>query len=65
MQWTRVGASLAAVIAAAGLTACGGDGSGDMSDVDFISTNSTEPQKPLIPAAVSYTHLTLPTICSV
>ena len=53
MQWTKVGASLAAVVAAAGLTACGGDGSGDAADVDFISTNSTEPQKPLIPADTS------------
>ncbi|TRX63380.1 peptide ABC transporter substrate-binding protein [Corynebacterium hiratae] len=53
MQWTKVGASLAAVVAATGLTACGGDGSGDAADVDFISTNSTEPQKPLIPADTS------------
>lgn len=53
MMWTRVGASLAVMGTVAGLAACGSDGSSSASGSDLITTNSTEPQKPLIPADTS------------
>ncbi len=53
MMWTRVGASLAVMGTVAGLAACGSYGSSSASGSELITTNSTEPQKPLIPADTS------------
>ena len=53
MMWTRVGASLAVMGTVAGLAACGSDGSSSASGSELITTNSTEPQKLLIPADTS------------
>ena len=71
MRTVKAAAILAVGTLTLGLAACGGSGNDEAASGQGESTGGdnyvlaygTEPQNPLIP--VSYTHLTLPTICSV